>query len=1041
MKACVRLRSMQMTYCAVFACLLLTVAAPAATFFKSVNIGEGLGWYDSTSGLDLSLNGVSASAKWIQRPDLTTNGVDVCGTYPNLLADDYLCTTAEAITNIVIWASWRGDKLPDAGPAGVGFVLSFHADIPAGPETHSMPGDPPFWTYTFPPFSYTAEIEVENIEEWWYDPNPNTPTNEFPGDYTCWRYTFQLSPQDAFVQFGTEQEPIVYWLDAQMIPGQTGVQWGWKSSYEHWNDDAVWAVGDEIEHSPWLELIYEQPHLKAGDSIDLAFELNGGPPEQEEFYDWGDAPDPLYSTLSANSGANHFIAGPWLGDVGDVPDGEPDGQPDVNAIGDNIVGNNDENGAMFVPMAVGGAYGVPIEVNGAPAGGGAVVEMWIDWNYNGSWFDVGEYYMGTYPNGLHNIPVTVPLTTVAGQTYVRLRISSAGVGTPKGSTQDGEVEDYLIEIVEKFPPALGLKWRQPPDCNYGLNLESWMGVDQAGNVFQSPVIADDWWCDGRPINAIRWWGSYVLYGDSAVVVPPIRPSGFRLRWYLDIPASADGTMHSRPGPLLKENHVTLAPYGTTLTSPDVVSETYVCSVPLGFLGLSQMPYPEENKFMYNVVLDDSWMEKNTLARDYYEEPCSSNVYWISIEAKYDAPPTAAMYPWGWETTPERFNWNDAAVAAFNMPAGTNTPWVAMNYIPPIWPWVGATEHPYMGAPVNMAFAMLSKVVGRRDVKWQQLPNMELGTDMPSWRYQDPLMPPPPGVTLALRADDFISNGRRITDIHWWGSYIGWQGDTDGDEFNPVFAPGSFADERPLGFDLSWHMNDPTAGQPGMLLTNIFIPMDRCNEMYYCTIEQDPRSGYLLEHEYQYYVDLINERYDTLPWLEEEGGHYWLNIQAVFTNTFIPGPAEPGGPPRPHEGWGWKIAEIEPVETLPSMVNTNFMFVSPWDISQLPWWHPSAYFPHDLAFELTTDQPDTNQLINIVSIARATNSLATVSVGSVGSGNAGVQVLQKSGVLKPSPVWVDIMTNAVPFPFPAVNPWWRMASPASNEFYRVIELNP
>jgi len=26
----------------------------------------------------------------------------------------------------------------------------------------------------------------------------------------------------------------------------------------------------------------------------------------------------------------------------------------------------------------------------------------------------------------------------------------------------------------------------------------------------------------------------------------------------------------------------------------------------------------------------------------------------------------------------------------------------------------------------------------------------------------------------IRADDLVSNRRRITDIHWWGSYIGWE---------------------------------------------------------------------------------------------------------------------------------------------------------------------------------------------------------------------------------------------------------------------------
>ena len=53
--------------------------------------------------------------------------------------------------------------------------------------------------------------------------------------------------------------------------------------------------------------------------------------------DFGDAPDPTYPTLLASGGASHQITGLFLGAA---VDGEPDGQPDATATGDDL--NNDD---------------------------------------------------------------------------------------------------------------------------------------------------------------------------------------------------------------------------------------------------------------------------------------------------------------------------------------------------------------------------------------------------------------------------------------------------------------------------------------------------------------------------------------------------------------------------------------------------------------------------------------------------------------------------------------------------------------------------
>ncbi len=96
-------------------------------------------------------------------------------------------------------------------------------------------------------------------------------------------------------------------------------------------------------------------------------------------------------------------------------------------------------------------------------------------------------------------------------------------------------------------------------------------------------------------------------------------------------------------------------------------------------------------------------------------------------------------------------------------------------------------------------------------------------------------------------------------------------------------------------------------------------------------------------------------------------------------------------------------------------------------------------PHDLAFELTTDRPNTNAVIRITSFQRDTNTLATtVSLGVAGAGQQYLQSCTNSLI---SAVWVAVETNEAPFPPPAVNTWLRPGASFSNEFFRVIEVAP
>jgi len=172
--------------------------------------------------------------------------------------------------------------------------------------------------------------------------------------------------------------------------------------------------------------------------------------------DWGDLPDTSsttnasdYQTTSANNGPVHVIT-PGL-NLGSIVDGENDGQPSNDALGDNNSTSNDEDGLLIMEsldLAPGNTFRLPLSYTNT-TGSPAHIEAWIDWNNNGE-FDVGEMvFDGTDPSsGLYDrLEVTIPTDAVTGEYLgLRIRISNQDDMTPYGFISEGEVEDYLIGI-------------------------------------------------------------------------------------------------------------------------------------------------------------------------------------------------------------------------------------------------------------------------------------------------------------------------------------------------------------------------------------------------------------------------------------------------------------------------------------------------------------------------------------------------------------------------------------------------------------------
>ena len=208
--------------------------------------GQEINYPTNGNPWDLAFELISSStgteAKWAQPPDLTQTGMDVndtAGQPPFLLADDFQCTNSGPLTQITVWGSWREDLLPLNNPANVQFTLSIHQDIPAHGTIPSQPGAF-LWSRIFPPGQFQVVTQQADILEWWMDPPAGA---FFPGDKTCYKYTFTMAATEAFVQQGTPQNPMIYWLDIQatVIGGTSSTKFGWKTSLRNWNDAAVWA--------------------------------------------------------------------------------------------------------------------------------------------------------------------------------------------------------------------------------------------------------------------------------------------------------------------------------------------------------------------------------------------------------------------------------------------------------------------------------------------------------------------------------------------------------------------------------------------------------------------------------------------------------------------------------------------------------------------------------------------------------------------------------------------------------------------------------
>jgi hypothetical protein len=353
--------------------------------------------------------------------------------------------------------------------------------------------------------------------------------------------------------------------------------------------------------------------------------LFGNRQEESSGSDWGDAPDPAYHTLAANNGASHALVPGFY--LGAGVDGEPDGAPHPDALGDDQDASDDEDGIAFTSPVLPGQT-ASLNVTASAAG---ILNAWVDFNRNGDWADAGEHVFSDLPlnAGINALTFAVPAAASQGKALARFRFSTAFGLAFDGPASDGEVEDMNIPVGEVSDGTGARKWRQAP-LYHSPDDTAWHWGWRESSTIPEHAAADDWFClDPRPVTSVRWWGAYAVW-DSAVP-PPNAPVAFHIGVWTDMPRN-DEQPWSRPGEMIHDWIIERA----------ALNETLVDSV--FFEGRTDKPLA---CFRYDFRIPQS---------RWFHQAGDSTIYWLSISAIYQRMPLDTT--WGWVTREHYFS-NDA----------------------------------------------------------------------------------------------------------------------------------------------------------------------------------------------------------------------------------------------------------------------------------------------------------------------------------------------------------------------------------------------
>ncbi len=424
------------------------------------------------------------------------------------------------------------------------------------------------------------------------------------------------------------------------------------------------------------------------------------------------------------------------------------------------------------------------------------------------------------------------------------------------------------------------KWEQQPDITLtGLHCHD--RQDAAGS-YASITLADDWQCDGGDVTDLHWYGNY----ETDALGNEMRGFGIR-NFHLSI--HKPGATACLPGPLLWED--VNVPFAS-------VNETDT--------GLVN----SENCKIYKYEYD--------LATPFPQEQYQN--YWFDISAYSVDPMNPAI--WRWQESARSPTPKLCGAASKTEPP-----------VPGQWKTIVWSGDPPRYS--DMAFAVTSEEPGEVYVKWSQPPEPYTPPAYEGWNEVSVYN------WQQIAADDwFCETDSPVTDIHWWGSYIGWSCEDE-----PPVVPESFHiaiwTDVPLGIDDFSH--------PGKVIWETVCKDFTCEFVGW---DIDPRlpdvPPYLVvlpEACFKFEQDLLEK-----DWFKQKtgGNIYWLSIAAMY----------PAGSDVEYP-WGWKTRRRDPRSKAPDDAVRIFNPTAPVlysaYIDGYPIYWPSWDDSWDLAFELTTKE--------------------------------------------------------------------------------------
>ncbi|BAY10928.1 beta strand repeat-containing protein [Calothrix sp. NIES-2098] len=282
----------------------------------------------------------------------------------------------------------------------------------------------------------------------------------------------------------TRSQTLNYWDDATYLSASfptattnlVGGLSGTAAGSHTWGSFAAGSIGDTNFIDTWVFGASQQVPTIAiiGDVDDI---------------DFGDAPD-TYGTNKTNSsgegiGASQLLSTNILLGT-NATDKETDGQPSVNADGDDVLTTDDEDAVASFNTLVNNAtsYTVAVKVKNT-SGANAYLGGWIDFNRNGK-FEASEgvvQTIATGTNGNVNVNWTGLSGLVAGTTYTRFRINNDPLTTSDfiGGGRNGEVEDYKLSIIPNYD------YGDAPDTGTGTGSGNYQTTSSDGGASHSIV--------------------------------------------------------------------------------------------------------------------------------------------------------------------------------------------------------------------------------------------------------------------------------------------------------------------------------------------------------------------------------------------------------------------------------------------------------------------------------------------------------------------------------------------------------------------------